>query len=63
VSDRTDSVSACFGPAHCQNGALGRSNPKALAILAPTMCSRGHAPGMAAAKNTATHSRPMTMPR
>src|SRR6185437_13961730 len=35
VSDSTEPSSACFGPAHCQNGACDRSTPRPLAILAP----------------------------
>src|SRR5262245_29536213 len=35
VSLKTDSVSARFGPGHCQNAALDRSTPSALAILPP----------------------------
>src|SRR5262249_1103235 len=35
VSVRTESVSARFGPGHCQNGCVERSTPSAFAILAP----------------------------
>src|SRR5581483_8331833 len=35
VSERTDSASACLGPAHCQNAACEKSKPSPCAILAP----------------------------
>jgi hypothetical protein len=35
VSVSTESVSARFGPGHCQNSAPARSTPSALAILPP----------------------------
>src|SRR6476469_6826404 len=35
VSESTESVSACLGPGHCQNGACERSKPSAVAAFAP----------------------------
>src|SRR5262245_1212648 len=60
VSVRTESVSARFGPGHCQNGWLDKSKPRPLAILAPhTVKPKVTLHGWRPATNTAIDDRPM----
>src|SRR4029078_10917512 len=63
VSDSTDSARACLGPGHCQNADCDRSNPSAVAALAPhTVCPKVTLQGWPPAANTPTHSRPIMTP-
>src|SRR5215475_6585147 len=63
VSDSMDSPRACFGPGHCQNADCDRSNPSAVAAFAPhTVNPKVTLHGWPPAANTATHSRPITLP-